>query len=249
MPRHRLLAALIFLSCVRLSAQSGTLTVKVRDAATEEPVRQAQVMLSTFGGGADSHRALRTTQARSRSAALAAAITTSKYGLRAIRRVGRASISRSGAMQSADVALRSEQKSPQAPPGPTASADELAIPKQARKHFEEGMKKIDSDPQERCPIVPESDRRVSAIRARVRNAGREPVSSEASWTLPRNRPRKPPRSIPRCRCLTLCWARSTCNKTSTAEQRLNFWKRPDSIPKSWEAPYELARCYYSTEAV
>ena len=57
MLRHRLLAALVFLSCVRLSAQSGTLTVKVRDAATEEPVGQAQVMLSTFGGGADSHRA------------------------------------------------------------------------------------------------------------------------------------------------------------------------------------------------
>ena len=56
--RH-LLAAIVTVMflCADLLAQTGTLTIKVRDAVTEEPLRQAQVMLSTFGGGSDSHRA------------------------------------------------------------------------------------------------------------------------------------------------------------------------------------------------
>jgi len=44
------------LICHLFAQGSGTVTVKVRDAITEEPIRQAQVVLSVFGGASVSHR-------------------------------------------------------------------------------------------------------------------------------------------------------------------------------------------------
>lgn len=244
MPRHRLLAALVFLSCVRLSAQSGTLTVKVHDAATEEPVRQAQVMLSTFGGGGDSHRAF----TDNTGTVTLGGLSGGNYYLE-VRAPGYTSSRESvdlpvGAMQSADVALRSEQKTPKDPPGPTASADELAIPKQARKHFEEGMKKIDSDPQDAARLFQKA---VDEYPQFARAYAMLGVSQfhlkkldEAEKAANRAAEIDPRLAIPHT-LLGKIYVQQ--GKYNEAETQLLEASRLD--PKSWEAPYELARCYYS----
>ena len=51
------ITSLIVFVVMDLHAQTpGTLSVRVRDALTEEAVAQAEVSLATFGGGTQSHR-------------------------------------------------------------------------------------------------------------------------------------------------------------------------------------------------
>jgi len=142
------------------------------------------------------------------------------------------------------VALRSEQKSPQAPPGPTASADELAIPKQARKHFDEGMKKIDSDPQDAARLFQKA---VDEYPQFARAYAMLGVSQfhlkkldEAEKAANRATEIDPRLAMPHTLLGKIYVQQGRYNE---AEAQLLEASRLD--PKSWEAPYELARCYYS----
>jgi len=246
--RYRLqIVVILLLSCKPLLfAQSGTLTVQVRDAMTEVPIRQAQVMLSTFGGGSDSHRAFTDNTGTANLGGLSAG----NYYLE-VRAHGympsRDSIDLPvGAMQSADVALRVEQKpSASGGPGPPTSADELAIPKQARKLFDEGMKKIDSDPQQSAELFQK------AIDAYPKFARAYVMLGNTQFRLKKVDVAEA--SAKRATEIdpALAMAHTLLGKVyvqrelyTVAESELLESTRLD--PQSWEAPYQLARCYYDT---
>ena len=229
-----------------LFAQTGTLTVKVRDAATEEPLRQAQVMLSTFGGGSDSHRAF----TDNTGTAVLSGLSVGNYYLD-VRAPGylpsRESIDLPvGAMQSADVGLRMEQKPAPGLPGSTTTADELGVPKKARKHFEEGMKKVDSDPQEAAksfqkaiaeyPQFARAYAMLGACQLRLKQPDAAVQSAKKAAEI------DPALSMAHT-LLGKIYLQQ--NNVADAEAQLLEAARLD--PDSWEAPYQLARCYSSTK--
>ena len=193
--RH-LLAAIVTVMflCADLLAQTGTLTIKVRDAVTEEPLRQAQVMLSTFGGGSDSHRAFTDNTGTAVLSGLQGQLLSRGARARIPAQQREHRPCRPGAMQSADVALRMEQKPAPGLPGSTTTADELGIPKKARKHYEEGAKKVDSDPQESANRFKKRSMSIPSSPGRTPCSECLSTASQATGKLPRNRPRKPPRS-------------------------------------------------------
>ena len=245
--RH-LLAAIVTVMflCADLLAQTGTLTIKVRDAATEEPLRQAQVMLSTFGGGSDSHRAF----TDNTGTAVLSGLSAGNYYLE-VRAPGylpsRESIDLPvGAMQSAEVALRAEQKPASGLPGSTTTADELGVPKKARKHFEEGMNKVDSDPQESAksfqkaideyPQFARAYAMLGACQLRLKQPDAATQSAKKAAEI------DPALSMAHT-LLGKIYLQQ--NNFAEAEAQLLEAARLDG--NSWEAPYQLARCYYSTK--
>jgi len=245
--RH-LLAAIVTVMflCADLLAQTGTLTIKVRDAATEEPLRQAQVMLSTFGGGSDSHRAF----TDNTGTAVLSGLSGGNYYLE-VRAPGylpsRESIDLpAGAMQSADVALRVEQKPAPGLPGSTTTADELGVPKKARKHFEEGMKKVDSDPQESAksfqkaideyPQFARAYAMLGACQLRLKQPETAAQSAKKAAEID-----------PALSMAHTLLGKIYLQQNNFAEAEAQPLEGARLDPDSWEAPYQLARCYYSTK--
>jgi Carboxypeptidase regulatory-like domain len=110
---RRLSVMMVVIVCIAivLYAQTpGTLTIRVRNASTEESVAQAEVSLATFGGGAEGHRGFTDKTGN----VTLAGVTGGNYYLE-VRAPGYLASRESidvpdGAMQSFDVALRPEQK-------------------------------------------------------------------------------------------------------------------------------------------
>lgn len=241
-----ILGVLVLLGSFESLAQTtGSLSVKVRDAVTEDPVQQADVFLSTFGGGANSQHAF----TDKTGAAMLGGISAGTYYLE-VRAPGYIAARESidlpaGAMQSADVLLRPENnRSASRLPGSTASADELAIPKQARKAFDDGMKNLESNPEESArqfqkaiDVYPKFARAYAMLglaQFRLKQVEQAAESCRKAISLDPS----------------LAMAHTVLGKVlvqqkqySEAEPQLLEAIRLD--PGSWEAPYQLARCYYS----
>ena len=201
-------------------------------------------MLATFGGGADSHRAFTDNTGTVTLGGLSGGNTTSDYGRRASTSSREGVDLPVGAMQSADVALRSEQKTPKDPSGPTASADGVSNTETSAQALRRGHEEDRQRPPRRYAIVPESSRRISAIRASLRNARRQSVSSEKvgrSSESGKQAAEIDPRLAMPHALLGKIYVQQ--GKYNEAETQLLEASRLD--PKSWEAPYELARCYCS----
>ena len=248
--RFRFAVTLSFLSLTllfQLHAQgSGTVTVKVRDAVNEEPIRQAQVVLSIFGGASVSHRSF----TDNTGTAILRGLAGGSYYLEVQARgyvLSRQNLDLPGsAMQSVDVGLRPEQKdSPKAESREPASADELAIPNDARKYYDEGMKKLESDAEQSSKLFQK------AIDSYPRFARAYAMLCLSQFQLKK-----------------FDAAADSCSKASDIDSRLGVAHillgkiylqqkkyseaEPELLegarlePRSWEPPYELARCYYNT---
>jgi tetratricopeptide (TPR) repeat protein len=234
----------LVLGVTALHAQTpGTLTVRVRNASTEESVAQAEVGLATFGGGAEGHRGFTDKTGNLTLAGVAAG----NYYLE-VRAPGyipsRESIDvPDGAMQSFDVALRPEQKRGELSPSPSAaSAADLAVPKEARKHLDEGMKRAKENPedaakhfQKALEIYPKFARAEAMLGV---TQFQRKLLDEAEGSAKKAIAVEP----------GLGGAHTLLGKVyvqkqdySAAELELLQGARLD--PTSWEPPYQLARCY------
>jgi cytochrome c-type biogenesis protein CcmH/NrfG len=248
MPLRQLLAGIIIVMCLctGLLGQTGTLTVKVRDAATEEPLRQAQVTLSTFGGGSDSHRAF----TDNTGTAILSGLLVGNYYLE-VRAPGylpsRESIDLPpGAMQSADVGLRVEQKPAPGLPGSTTTADELGVPKKARKHFEEGARKVDSDPQEAARSFQKAIDEYPQFARAYAMLGVCQMRLK-QWDAAEQSAKKATEIDPAMSMAHTLLAKIYLQQNNFTEAEAQLLEAARLDPESWEAPYQLARCYSSTK--
>jgi thioredoxin-like negative regulator of GroEL len=238
-----LIFALLFALPFELFAQSGTLTVKVRDAGTEEPIAQADVSLATFGGGAQPQRGF----TDKTGTITLGGVSVGNYYLE-VRAPGyipsRESIDVPvGAMQSEEVVLRPDKRAaPSDRTGSLASSADLAAPKDARKQLEEGVKRFPTDPQEAArrfqkaiDIYPQYARAYAMLAA----AQFQMKQLEAAEQSARNAVAIDPDFAPAHTVLGKVDMQK--EKYPEAEPELLAAVRLD--PTGWEAPFQLARCY------
>ena len=234
------------LLCRLLAQGSGTVTVKVRDAVTEEPIRQALVVLSIFGGASVSQRSF----TDNTGTAILRGLAGGNYYLEVQAR-GYVSSRQNldlpaSAMQSVDVGLRSGQKDPpKAESREPASADELAIPKDARKYFDEGMKKLEGDAEQSGKLFQK------AIDAYPRFARAYAMLGVILFQLKKYEAaadscRKASQIDPRLGVVHILLGKIYLHQKKYAEAEPELLEGARLEPRSWEPPYELARCYYNT---
>src|SRR5712671_1261999 len=234
------------LICHLFAQGSGTVTVKVRDAITEEPIRQAQVVLSIFGGASVSHRSFTDNTGTTILRGLAGGSYYLEVQARGYVSSRQNLDLPSSATQSVDVELRPEQKdSPQTESRQTASADELAIPNDARKYFDEGMKKVESEPEQSSKLF----QRAIDIYPRFARAYAMLAASQfqlKKFDAAVNSSRKASEIDPRLGVAHILLGKIYIQQKKYSEAEPELLEGARLEPRSWEPPYELARCYYNT---
>jgi tetratricopeptide (TPR) repeat protein len=228
-----------------LCAQTGTLTVKVRDVSSEEPVAQAEVTLATFGGGAQGQRGF----TDKTGAVTLAGVPAGNYYLdvRAQRYLpSHESIDIPvGAMQAADVSLRPDKKLATSDrPGLAASAADLAAPKDARKQFDDGMKRIQTDPEEATrhfqkaiDLYPQFARAYAMLGAAQFQLKQLDAAEQSA--------RKAIAIDPNFALAHMLLGKVEVQKEQYAQAEPELLEAIRLDPAGWEAPFQLARCYTS----
>lgn len=252
------------------SQSSPDLTVRVFDAATEEPVYQAEVRLGVFARGSYSQRAF----TDSTGSAVFTGLERNNHVLTITHPDYESATEtvdvRPSTSQTVSIRLHGRRASrPTAASDGTVSVARLQVPAAARRHLDEGLKHLEHDPARAA----RSFRR--ALELHPDYAEAHALLGQALWKQVAadlqtcRRPTAPARDEAFCaglpariaaaeRSLIAALERDPelrpaliflgrlfveTRQFARAEAVLLYSARLD--PEAWDAPFELARCYYN----